>query len=231
MTPDFGTGPNLASQPARHGTEDPNWSESLLRAGILFVDRLLRRHYGIREFSHTPLDLLRISIGRAEERLTLPDGTEILPGDCVIDLHLWNERILALGSFRPGLGWASRVKRRIEHSLAMLAVHVEADPSLGQCKALRADAVLLARRRRQTLTRIAQRLGLGAPLCVQPADPGHTMLSFALAWAWHPASALNRPLRATRYVFWISRGALYERYGPPGRRTRGESAPSEQLPR
>ena len=187
-------------------------NRNLLRVCILSVDRLLRRYYGVHEFSPAEDNLLRISASIAEQRITLGDGTEILPGDVVIDLHLWNERIPALGSFRSGLGWGSRVKRRIERSLVSLAAHVETNPSLAQCKAFRAEAVFLVGRRAETLSRIAERVGFGTPTAPQPADPGHTMLAFALAWACHSGDPVLRWMRATRYVFWMSRSTLRDRY-------------------
>jgi hypothetical protein len=190
------------------------WRPSgLFRNGVFLIDRLLRRYYGIHEFSRTPDDLLRIAVGIAHESISLPDGTEIAPGDPVIDLHLWNERFLALGSCRVGLGWGCRVRRRVMRSLAALAAHVAADPSLAGCKALRADAAFVSRRKSHTLSRIARRLGFTQPTRLQPADPGHTMLALALAWAFGPASARLRPRRAMRCTFWMSRRALCDRYG------------------
>ncbi len=201
---------------------------SLPRACILAIDRLLRRYYGVHEFSAIEENLLRMSLSSAKQRITLRDGTEIAVGDVVIDVHLWNERIPALGSFRSGLGWGSRAARRIERSLALLAAHVEADPSLAQCKALRVDAVFLPGRRAATLPRIAERLGLGAPVAVRPADAGHTLLALALGFACHPGNPTSRRWRAARYTFWVSRQALCARYRPAcGPRVAAAFAPGE----
>ena len=202
-----------AAQALRAPPGSADDDRNLLRVFILAVDRLLRRYYGIREFSDTEDNLLRISTSIAEQRVILGDGTEILPGDAVIDLHLWNERIPGLGPFRSGLGWGSRVKQRIERSLAVLAAYVEATPSLMPCRAIRADAVFPTRRRSETLLRIAARLGFDGPGTLRPADPGHTLLAIALGWVCHPGSPLLRQrLRAARYSLWMSRRALRERY-------------------
>jgi hypothetical protein len=190
----------------------PYDNRNLLRVCILSIDRLLRRYYSVHEFSHTEGNLLRISASIVEQRVTLGDGTEILPGNAVIDLHLWNERIPALGPFRSGLGWGSRVKQRIEHSLAVLAAYVEATPSLVQCNAVRAEAVFLTGRRAETFPRIAGRLGFDGPVTLRPADPGHTLLAVALGWACHPGSPPLRRLRAVRYTLWMSRRTLRDRY-------------------
>lgn len=183
---------------------------SWLRVCILSLDRRLRRHHGVREFSPVEGNLLRISTGIAGQHIAFADGTELRPDDAVIDLHLWNERIPTLGSRRPGFAWASRAKRRNEHSLAVLAAHVEADPSLTACTAIRAEAVFLTGRRAGTLSRIARRLGFEVPTGPRPADPGHMLL--ALALACHPGDPIWRPPRAARHILWMSRRTLRARH-------------------
>ena len=205
-------GIDVAAWPLSPRTPHTHDDRSLPRRCILPIDRLLRWRYVVHEFSHTDDDLLRIPVSSAAQRIALADGTEILPGNLVIHLHLWNERISARTSFRSGLGWGSRARRRIERSLVSLAAHVEANPSLAQCSVFRAEAVFLIGRRAGTLSRIAERLGFGTPIVPRPADPGHTMLAFALAWACHPGNPMNRPMRATRYSFWMSRSTLRDRY-------------------
>ena len=207
---EFGTAITVPPLLMRTSAACNDWN--LWRACVFSIDRLPRRYYGVHEFSLVGDNLLRISVSIAEQRITFGDGTEILPGDVIIDLHLWNERIPALGSFRCGLGWGSRAKQRIEHSLAVLAAHVEADPSLAQCKAFRAEAVFLTGRQAETLSRIAGRLGFGARIAPRPADPGHTMLAFALAWACQPSAPMPRRLRASRYTCWMSRRTLHDRH-------------------
>lgn len=206
-------GIGVTAWPLHPRTPQAHDHRSLLRTCILSIDRLLRWRYGVHEFADTDDNLLRISVSIAAQRIDLADGTEILPGDCIIDLHLWNERIPALGPLRSsGLGWGSRARRRMERSLTTLAAHVEANQPLQQCKAFRAEAVFLTGRRIQTLARIAERLGLGPPIELQQADLGHTMLALALAWACHPGRAMTRRLTATRYTFWMSRRTLRDRY-------------------
>jgi hypothetical protein len=192
---------------------EPSHDGSVLRAGILWIDRVLRRYYGVHEFSQREDDLLRIAIAVAEHRVVLADGTVVQPGDIVVDLHLWNERVRALGGGRAlGLGWGCRAKRRIERSLAALAAHVEVTQGLAHCKAFRAEAVFIRGRRERALLRIAQRLGFGTPKNPERADVGHTLLAFALTWAFHPGDRAYRGIWGTRYTFWMSRRALRDRY-------------------
>lgn len=183
-----------------------------LRAAVFAVDRLLRRWYGVREFSPARDNLLRISTGTAGQRVVLGDGTEVAPGDPVIDLHLWNERIPALGSFPTGLGWGSRARRRIERSLMELAAHVEADPAVATCMVCRAEAVFLTGLRPSACLRIAERLGFDTAIAPRPAGPGHTLLAIGFAWACHPGAPMRRRRRVVRYTFWMSRRTLRARY-------------------
>jgi hypothetical protein len=192
---------------------EPAHEGSLLRAGILWVDRVLRRYYGVHEFSQREDDLLRIAITVAQHHVVLADGTVVQPGDVVVDLHLWNERVHALGGGRAlGLGWGCRAKRRIERSLAALAAHVEVTQGLAHCKAFRAEAVFIRGRRVRTLLRIAERLGFGAAVDPERADVGHTLLAFALTWAFHPGDRAYRGVWGTRYTLWMSRRVLRDRY-------------------
>lgn len=197
------------------------------RAGIYGIDWLLRRWYGVYEFSRTQDDLLRISVRVAKASLTLSDGTKVVPGDPIIDLHIWNERVPTLGAVGPSLVWASRVNRRIERSLIALARHLDHRDDLERCVALRAVAIFVSGRAAGKATRIAARYGLMPPLEARRADLGHGLLAFGLTWACNPASLVGQRLKPMRYEFWMSSQALRDTYvgceasggeGLPGRK-------------
>jgi hypothetical protein len=200
------------------------------RAGVYGIDWLLRRWYGVYEFSRTDDNLLRISVGVAKTSLTLSDGTRVMQGDAIIDLHIWNERVPTLGALGPSLVWASRAKRRIERSLIALGRHVDQHDELDRCVALRAVAIFVGGRAAGKVTRIAARYGLMPPLEARRADLGHGLLAFGLAWACNPASLVGKRLKPMRYEFWMSTQALRETYlgckpsgdeGPPCRERSG----------
>ena len=182
------------------------------RAGIYGIDWLLRRWYGVYEFSRTDDNLLRIAVRVANASLTLSDGTKVTPGDPIIDLHIWNERVPSLGALGPSLVWASRVNRRIERSLSALAGHLDQRDDLDGCVALRAVAIFLSSRAARKATRIAARYGLTPPLEARRADLGHGLLAFGLTWACNPASLVGKRLTPTRYEFWMSSPALRQTY-------------------
>ena len=134
------------------------------RAGVFGIDWLLRRWYGVYEFSWTDDDLLRISISVAKASLTLSDGTRVTQGDPIINLHIWNERVPTLGALGPSLVWASRAKHRIERSLIALGRHLDQHDELDRCVALRAVAIFVGGRAAGKATRIAAHYGLMPPL-------------------------------------------------------------------
>lgn len=181
------------------------------RGAVFGIDWVLRRCYGVHEFSADQDDLLRVAVGQAKYDLILQDGARVAAGDAILDLHIWNERVLGLG--RPGsnLGWASRVRRRIDHSLSNLAVCIRAEPSLQSCKALRAETVFVAGREAATALRIAGRFGLIRRKS-GTASLGETLVGFGLAWACNPHSLKGKPFRRVRNELWISRAAFLERY-------------------
>jgi hypothetical protein len=182
------------------------------RAGIYGIDWLLRRWYGVYEFSRTDDDLLRISLGVAKAPLTLSDGTRVMRDDPIIDLHIWNERVPTLGALGPSLVWASRVSHRIERSLMALAQHLDQRDDLDRCVALQAVAIFVSGRAAGKATRIAARYGLMPPLEGRRADLGHGLLAFGLTWACNPASLVGTRLKPMRYEFWMSTRALRETY-------------------
>jgi hypothetical protein len=182
------------------------------RAGIFGIDSILRRWYGVRAYSSSDNALLRISPAKATTHLVLADGTRVTPGDAVIDLHIWNERVPTLGLPGRNLFWACRVRNRIRHSLSELAQYLEVESDLGRYVAVRAEAFPLTERAARTLTRVAARFGLTQASPELPADWGHGMLVWFLAWACNPGSVSGKQLRPFRHEFWMSAAELRARY-------------------
>jgi hypothetical protein len=187
-----------------------------LTACIFALDALLRRCWGIYAYSDTNADILRIAVQTAKSPVTLSDGWRVSPGDLVIDLHIWNERVCMLGPIGPSLAWASRVRHCIEHSLTTLAEHLAASHRLESCAAVRAEAFFLTGRGARKLARIARFYGLSEPFRPEAASMGHGLLAYALTWACNPQTLAGRRLRPTRHEFWISGPAFRARYGPAG---------------
>lgn len=184
-----------------------------VRWGIFGIDRLLRHCYGVFAFASEEDDILRIAINTARETLTLEDGTIVLAGDKIIDLHVWNERVPRFSRFGPNLGWASCIRRRLNYSFMSLAIYIESDPALRECKALRAETIVISGRGARTVARIAQQFGLHPPSEAKPAGLGKTLVGFGLAWACNPRGVSGKPFGRLRRDYWMSRETFADRYG------------------
>lgn len=181
-------------------------------AGIFAIDAALRGWYGVRPYSYADGILLRIAEGKSDTQVSLEDGTCILPGDAVLDLHIWNERVAVLGLPGRNLGWACRVKNRVRNSLHELACRIDGDPAFGRYVAVRAEAVVLSESAARGFSRIAARFGLESTKPERSAGWGHGMLARLLAWACNPARTFRGHYRPIKREFWISAMELRSRY-------------------
>ncbi|MBX5455107.1 MAG: hypothetical protein K6U10_14380 [Acidobacteriia bacterium] len=198
----------------QHG---PSFLSRFARRAILALDRALRCHYRIREFSANGACLLRIAPGVARKHVRLGDGTEIAPGDPILTLHFWNEHIPLYGEGRSGFAWAVQFRQMLDRSLTLLAAEMERNPELGAVRAVLAETAFVTRGRKAKLIRVALQFGFSAP--VDPRgrfmeanrDLFRDILLFALGFAFNPQSLWGKPLRRERYELWLSRRALQAR--------------------
>lgn len=202
------------------------------------IDWALRRFYGVREFSERDDCLLRIASSRVTKVTWLADGSRLSPGTQIIDLHLWNERLLTLPPKRRGLSRAVALRRQIENSLAELARHVEKDASLHNISAIRAQTALVPRRRIRKLRRVALAFGFEEPVST-PHNPIPLRLArlcenifvCALAWTFNPAALARNGLRRQHCELWMSRSALVAMHSPREENGQGATPLIRALPR
>ena len=120
---------------------------------------------------------------QASSPLSLNDGTRIMSGDPVSELHLWNDHVPQFPSGGPTLGWARRAHALMVHSLSLLADHVATEPEWQGVPAFYADAPISPKRSlasvRALSRRMASSLRFGAGLFGIP----FTMLLKACCWA------------------------------------------------
>lgn len=185
-----------------------------LNRAVLAVDRSLRRANGIFEFSDDDDCILRIGVIPAESRILLPDGTEVLPEDPIVDLHFWNEHLLHLDRVRSSLGWGGAFRTRLRLSLRQLAEYVESHPELRDVKACRARAAFFRDRR---LRRVAYQNGFVAAVPhASIADHVHEFLEifllYGLTWVFNPGALHGRTRLPQRCYLWMSRQELLRRY-------------------
>lgn len=195
----------------RHGAASV-WLEH----AVFSLDRVLRWCGGVYEFSANPRCLFRIGAGRAEQAWRLADGTEIRAGAPILELHLWNEHMPAMGREGPTLAWARQVNRRIQSSLAELARYLEQTPQLHEVVAICADMHLGREQQRAQLGRIMARYGfVTVETCARPGAvhrAGKTILIAMLVLATNPAAFRSTVLRRRHTRLLLSRGTLERLY-------------------
>ncbi|MCL6430107.1 MAG: hypothetical protein K6V36_04510 [Anaerolineae bacterium] len=193
---------------------------SLGRSLVRALDALLRRCLHVRSFAEDAVCILRVSCGRAREAIVLQDGTQIRPGDPVIDIHFWNERVPPMPESGPDLRWAREMHRRFVASLRLLAQHLmEASSSDGA--AIRGEFGFLSGEALDAQSYLFRRLGLEVRRLHAArgawgrfAEFWQNLFSYWLIWTYNPASLRGkRLLDLERCEVWISRQALLARYG------------------
>jgi len=196
---------------ARTGVRDRLWA-LLMRA----ADVVLRRWYGVREFTDDPSCLLRLALAPAPHAATLSDGTRIEAGEIVGVLHIWNEQVPRFRLDGPDLRWAIDVRRRLRRSFRALAEHLEQDPAWREVRGIHACVVFGSRRRREQIRRAAEHFGFeliddGAS-AKGLHELGEDFLIWALTRAFNPGALRRSPFWRDRTELWISRDKLLSRY-------------------
>ena len=186
---------------------------------IFGLDRQLRRHYGIYEYTAHRDCLLRAERCRADERIALGDGTRVEIGDALLRLHLWNEHMPPMGAHGPSMAWARRIERCMDLSLGELARYLAQAAESRAVTAVCAQMHLASARQSLQLSRILGRFGFET-LPRPPPEHGHALRRFGenflvvmLVMATNPISLRTGVLRRGCVRVAISREALLRRYG------------------
>ena len=186
---------------------------------IFGIDRQLRRHYGIYEYTAHRDCLLRAECCCADERIVLGDGTRIEIGDTLLRLHLWNEHMPPMGANGPSMAWARCIERCMELSLAELARYLAQAAESRAVAAVCAQMHLASARQSLQLSRILGRFGFET-VPRPPLEQGHALRRFGenimvvmLVMAANPISLRTGVLRRGCVRVAISREALLGRYG------------------
>ncbi len=187
------------------------------------LDVLLRRYYHIREFSRHDECLLRLAIGISDRDLTLSDGTRVVQGQPIGELHLWNDHIPPIPENGPDLAWALAFRRRLARSFKELAAYVESDPQYQHIKAFRGEISFGGPYGLVRMTQVVEHWGFDLVdrnssgwLWQRLADFGANLYAWGLIRAFNPTSLEGEGLRELRRdQLWISRATLTRKYGPP----------------
>ena len=193
-----------------------------VRSLIYGLDALLRRSQGVFEFTDDPACILRISLARANSNQVLADGTRIEPGDLLVNIHLWNERLPRMPREGADLAWAQRMYRQFILSLRLLAKYIASNPGPAAARAIYGEPGLFTTGSLDAglgaLTRLGfeiQRPRAAAGPWQRFAEFWQNLYSYALLWTFNPGSLWSRTFWGLeRCQIWMSRATLERLYGP-----------------
>jgi hypothetical protein len=210
--------PDAPPETGRQAAEE-SWGDAVWSAVIGHADVILRRYYGVREFTDDTHCMLRIALGEARNAVQLADGTYIRAGETVGVLHFWNEHLPRFPPIGPDLHWAKRIEDRARRSLEILADHVAHDPEWAAIQAFRGNIALSGGRPRlRQMRRLADRYGFEVkddPAIGAVRALGEDMVIWALTRAFNPVATRRQTFFRHRREVWISRRQLLARYGEP----------------
>lgn len=181
------------------------------------LDGRLRQRQGVFEYTSDPDCLFRIQRASAATHVELSDGTQIDPGDPILDLHLWNEQMPEMDR-EITMAWARQLSRAIQTSLRELASYLAHHPELDDVVALRADMRLGSSERTERLTHLSARYGF-EKVDEPPAQDGllhqfgENIFLFLLLVATNPASLRTPVFWRDHTIAYLSRKVVEERYG------------------
>jgi hypothetical protein len=191
----------------------------LLRRSGLFiverVDRLLRNRLEIHEFTDQATCVLRISKNRASSYETLADGVGVVPGDPLLELHLWNEHLGVAGSDYSVFAWGVELLKRLRFSLMLLADHVNLNEEWKDVKAVHACFATCLRRPERGFEHLG--FSITSPnrsLSTRTHDFFEAFLVHSLIWAFRPCGKRKHPKTLKRVELWLSIARLQDLYGP-----------------
>jgi hypothetical protein len=191
----------------------------LLAELIFMLDRWLQRLQGIFEYTHKPDCFFRISFNRLRNEVVLSDGTVGRPGDQVVELHLWNERIPVIPAKGPSLAWGRQFNRCFAESLRELARFLMSEHELRNITIIRANMSVGSKAQSDSLYGIVSRhgfevfpdeVGLSLPVLVRRF--GENILYWLLTLVCNPAAARSSKFWRTRSCIYLSRRVLERKY-------------------
>ncbi len=108
---------------------------------VFELDARLRRRLGLIEYTSDPDCIFRIELRRLDHPITLSDGTELLPGEEIVQLHFWNERMPRYDGAGANFQWARQFSRLFGHSFRELSSFLSRH-DLKAVRGVRADVAL-----------------------------------------------------------------------------------------
>jgi hypothetical protein len=187
----------------------------LAERAIQGIDRVLRRWYGVYEFTDDRECIIRIALRAAGRDIPLRHGILVRSSDAVVELHLWNEQLPLISHDGVDMTWGAVVDRHVRRSLTLLAAHLAAHPNIAAVHGETAFGCQMGELQR---ARFAARYGFE----IVGAKPGlgrlvrhfcDDFVVWVLTRTFNPHGTKGKPFHRARHDIWMSRAELDRRWG------------------
>jgi hypothetical protein len=188
-----------------------------LRATIRKFDDWLSQQYRVQVFSEDPLCILRIQTRPLRHSLELPD-CNIERGSQALMVHFWNERASLIPSHGPSIAWALTTCRQVQHSLQLIAQHIQTSPACKEITAVGGVTAHIVLGKESGGRAMLEHLGFVVIPYQRPmgafGEFWENFYTWWLMWTFNPASTRKRSMfNLQRAEFWMSRQAFLDKYG------------------
>jgi hypothetical protein len=192
-------------------------------AALVFAfDRVMRRRQGVFEYTSHPSCVFRLQISRSTHGRVLRDGTALLPGQRLAQLHYWTEQMPPIPPSGPTIASGRALHRGIQISLAELARFLRSRPDLGDIQVVFGDVPSGGVEKFDQIGRIMARYGFeviaepDALTLKQKLQRWGENVFISLIVAARSIGALHlNTLRRVRVPIYLSRRALEQHFGAP----------------
>ena len=190
----------------------------IVAACVRACDWMLRAVIGI-QFSLEKECILRMARVQSRESLELNDGTRILRGAWIGELHLWNQHLRCVVGSPRGLGTGARLRKYMHKSLSSLAVETAIEPEFANITAFHARVCRFSEEEEK---RCGKALALAGFTVLRRTprfagrvhDRFEDFLIRALVWVFNRDRAATLGRTCTRMDLWISREQLLRDFAP-----------------
>jgi len=194
-----------------------SWVGKQLRAGIRWIDSLIRKSEHSYEYCDDPDCVLRIQLMPSPHAATFGDRV-IQKGDPVLAVHVWNERMPPIPSSGADLRWAINIRRQTQHSFRLLAKLMQEDRIYTPVKAIYGASVLFSSTDHTGGTRMMQSFGFTILPYHSPlgkfGEFWENLFSWWLMYAYNTASMDSRKFwQLERTEIWMDSDEFIRRYG------------------
>jgi hypothetical protein len=188
-----------------------------MRAGARFIDLILRSRLGVYEFSFDPECILRLQVKRTNHGVKI-NGRDVLQGDPILVIHLWNEKLPRIPKSGADLRWALQSHRLLNHSFKLVAREMQNDTKYESVRALYGASALFSTSGHIGGTRMMQHFGFTVlPYHARRGRFGifwQNFFSWWLMYTYNDASLRTRDFWGLeRTEIWMLADEFIQRYG------------------